>query len=674
MTFTSSGAGSGPILPVNKGTLWHHRLGHPGVHIMRKLKLPMTNKVCRGCKYGKHKRSPFNGTMTRPKTPLDRLHFDLNSPPIPTVGDEKYALVVIDDYSRFTWIFFLKAKSESTAKLIEFVNFIKKQTNERVRQLHFNRGGEFVNHNLKKFISKKGILHELTAADSPQSNSVAERFNLTLFDTICSMEHSYGILKQLWLAAASVYLRNRLPHKSNNNTSPYERFNGKEPSLTHLCMTWADAFVHLVKRKQVSELAPCTTRLKLIGYKFDGAYRSSALKLAKDYIPPEELYKVQEILDSRDSPEGPEFLCKWLALEDGDNTWEPLESVNHLTKQVLSSDDAPKWTEAINVELQSLHTHDTWEVIDPKTLPHNQRPICTKWVFKIKRDLDGQPQRYKARLVVKGFEQRYGIDYNKTYAPVATIATQRVLLALAASLALKCHQMDVVTAFLNGIVTEMILIYAPEGSGFPPGTILRLRKALYSLKQAPRGWYSLLHKELTFLGFTCLANDNAVYIRTLPESDSSQYISVYVDDLLIFAKTELEILSNKASLHNEFNITDLGKSYVNDILERVGLQDCKPVNTPMDQTKLEPYEVENTKTSPNPQEGEYREIVGSLIDHVDKEIHLEYLLTAEMVADSLTKPLPAPAFKYHRDNMCMKHYDNIVIPMTQASMTELRNE
>ncbi|TPX52861.1 DNA-directed DNA polymerase [Powellomyces hirtus] len=214
------------------------------------------------------------------------------------------------------------------------------------------------------------------------------------------------------------------------------------------------------------------------------------------------------------------------------------------------------------------------------------------------------------------------------------------------------------------------------------------------------------------------------------------------------------------------------ESYVNDILERFSMQDCKPVNTPMDQTKLEPYKVENTKTSPNPQEGEYREIVGSLMylmictrpdivvavralkrqptvalsmtkaeymafsfatqetiwlrsllqevqiheyldemaqpttiyednescillamnpvhhprtkhidirhhficDHVDKEIHLEYLPTAEMVADSLMRPLPSPASKYHRKNMCIKHYDNIVTPMTRASMTELPNE
>ncbi|TPX52751.1 hypothetical protein PhCBS80983_g06455 [Powellomyces hirtus] len=279
---------------------------------MRKLKFPVTNKVCRGCEFGKHKRSPFNGTMTRSKTPLDRLHFVLNGPHTPAVGNEKYALVVIDDYSRFRWIYLLKAKSKSTAKPT-------------------NGADDFI---------------------PIESNSVAERFNLTLFDTIRSLEHSYGIPKQLWteLAATSVYLRNRLPHKSNNNISPYERLYGEEPSLTHLRVIWADAFVHLVKRKQVSKLAPHATCLKLIGYEFDGAYRcwddncqeivisrnvtfdkASALKQANDYIPPEELYEVQEILDSRDGPEGPEFLCKWLGFKDKDNTWEPIENVNHLT-------------------------------------------------------------------------------------------------------------------------------------------------------------------------------------------------------------------------------------------------------------------------------------------------------------------------------------------------------
>ena len=177
-------------------------------------------------------------------------------------------------------------------------------------------------------------------------------------------------------------------------------------------MIWADAYLHLVKRKQTSKLAPRATRLKLIGYEFDGAYRcwddnrqkviisrdvtfdeASAIKLAKNYDPPEELYKVEEILDARDAPEGPEYLCKWLGFEDDENTWEPADNVKHLTvfseyihektatalsamssdepptyKKALASDDAPKWIEAINAELKSLHANNTWEMVDPKTL------------------------------------------------------------------------------------------------------------------------------------------------------------------------------------------------------------------------------------------------------------------------------------------------------------------
>ncbi|TPX56826.1 DNA-directed DNA polymerase, partial [Powellomyces hirtus] len=208
---------------------------------------------------------------------------------------------------------------------------------------------------------------------------------------------------------------------------------------------------HAITRDPIQLLAlPVSRPCVLAGDSKLGSNVRTNVEYARLHIPLEELYKVQEILDSRDGPEGSEFLCKWLGFEDEDNTWEPIENVNHFTvfanyinektvialsaastkepqtyKQALSSDDAPKWTEAINAELKSLHTHDTWEVINPKSLPHNQRPIRNKWVFKIKRDLDGQPQHYKAWLVVKDFKQRYGIDYNETYAPVAKIATQR---------------------------------------------------------------------------------------------------------------------------------------------------------------------------------------------------------------------------------------------------------
>ncbi|TPX52208.1 hypothetical protein PhCBS80983_g06504 [Powellomyces hirtus] len=154
-----------------------------------------------------------------------------------------------------------------------------------------------------------------------------------------------------------------------------------------------------------------------------------ALKLEKDYIPSKELYKVQEILDSCKCPEGPKFLCKWLGFEDEDNTWERIKTFNHLTafancinkktaiallatstkdpqtyKQALPSNDMPKWTEAINNGLKSLHTHNTWEVPNPKTLPHDQWPIRTKWVSKIKRNLDGHPQPYNAWLVMESLK------------------------------------------------------------------------------------------------------------------------------------------------------------------------------------------------------------------------------------------------------------------------------
>ena len=125
-------------------------------------------------------------------------------------------------------------------------------------------------------------------------------------------------------------------------------------------------------------------------------------------------------------------------------------------------------------------------------------------MFKIKRNADGTIARYKACLVVKGYEQWEGIDYDETFTPVAKFTTIRLLLALAAIYDMDIHQMDIVTAFLNGKLSEAEVVYmkALDGSRLLPGMIVKLRRTLYSLKQSPRKWNEHLDKYLTSLGFT----------------------------------------------------------------------------------------------------------------------------------------------------------------------------
>jgi hypothetical protein len=150
------------------------------------------------------------------------------------------------------------------------------------------------------------------------------------------------------------------------------------------------------------------------------------------------------------------------------------------------------WRQAIQTEMQSIEANKTWEVSD---LPKNQKAIGLKWVFKVKKDPDGNIVKHKARLVAKGYAQRQGVDFNEVFAPVARIETVRVLLALAAQNGWEVHHMDVKSAFLNGDLLETVYVQQPLGFIVGKGDkVLKLRKALYGLRQAPRAWNAKLDK------------------------------------------------------------------------------------------------------------------------------------------------------------------------------------
>ena len=146
-------------------------------------------------------------------------------------------------------------------------------------------------------------------------------------------------------------------------------------------------------------------------------------------------------------------------------------------------------------EFNQIHKNNTWFLVRP---PTSCKPTGLKWVFKVKKDSSGQLTKHKARLVVKGYAQRYGIDFTDVFAPVARMEKIRVLLALAAFFGWEVHHLDVKSAFLNGEISEEIYVKQPEGYEIPGKEhyVYKLRKALYMLKQAPRAWYSKLDKSL----------------------------------------------------------------------------------------------------------------------------------------------------------------------------------
>ncbi|CAI7817015.1 unnamed protein product, partial [Closterium sp. NIES-54] len=158
-------------------------------------------------------------------------------------------------------------------------------------------------------------------------------------------------------------------------------------------------------------------------------------------------------------------------------------------EEALAGDDREAWLASREDEFQSHIENETWTLTN---LPPGMKALDCTWVLRVKTDAEGRLERRKTRLVIKGFQQREGIDFQEVFAPVAKAPTLRLLLAAAAVCGWKVEQMDVKTAFLYGVVDEEIYMKQPEGYDDGSGRVCKLNKAISGLKQAPRCWYARL--------------------------------------------------------------------------------------------------------------------------------------------------------------------------------------
>ncbi|GJU28663.1 retrovirus-related pol polyprotein from transposon TNT 1-94 [Tanacetum coccineum] len=229
--------------------------------------------------------------------------------------------------------------------------------------------------------------------------------------------------------------------------------------------------------------------------------------------------------------------------------------------------------------------------------------IGTKWVFRNKLDENGIVSRNKARLVAQGYNQQEGIDYDETYAPVARLESIRILLAYACALDFKLFQMDVKSAFLNGFINEEVYVAQPPGfiDFKKPDHVYKLKKSLYGLKQAPKAWYDRLKAFLIKHEYKMGMVDNTLF--TKKKSSNLIIVQIYVDDI-IFGSTCQDMCDEFAKImHDEFEMSMM------EMLKKFGLEDSKPMNTPMStDTKLTKDEecesVDSTK---------YPGMIGSLL-------------------------------------------------------------
>ncbi|GJU50762.1 ribonuclease H-like domain-containing protein [Tanacetum coccineum] len=250
-----------------------------------------------------------------------------------------------------------------------------------------------------------------------------------------------------------------------------------------------------------------------------------------------------------------------------------------------------------------------------------RKAIGSKWVYKIKYKSDGEVERYKARVVAKGFGQKEGVNYEKIFSPVVKMSTVRCFINMVVQKSWNIFQMDVNNAFLYSDLTEDVyMIPSPSFFDKNEKRVCKLVKSLYGLKQAPRQWNKKLVETLTEAGFLQSKDDHSLFVKN--KDGKFLALLVYVDDIIITGNNNDEISKFKILLNQKFKIKDLGelkfflgievlkikdglclnqrKYCIELLLHEYGLLACKPVATPMPENGILPHkETENDKLLKN---------------------------------------------------------------------------
>ncbi|GJU18899.1 retrovirus-related pol polyprotein from transposon TNT 1-94 [Tanacetum coccineum] len=669
-------------------TLWHRRLGHANMQLIQSLaskelvrnlpKLKYDQHFCDACKVGKqahvsHKAKNIVSTTRC----LELLHMDLFGPSaIRSYGGNRYTLVIVDDYSRYTWTRFLANKTEAFEEFEIFSKMIQNKLGCSIVSIRTDHGREFDNEvQFGKYCDLNGISHNFSAPRTPQSNGVVERKNRTLQEMSRTMLNEQSIPQKFWCNAidTSTYIINRVSIRRILGKTPYELLRGRKPNLNYFRVFGSKCFI-LNTKDYLTKFDPKSYEGVFLGYSQNSkAYIilnkqtmkvEESLNVTFDETPPppktspledDELVEEEAIEVSKTKPIGNDL--EDISLENNqiinikESKSHPLENViGNLNQRTLRSQAQEKsnffcfistiepkninealkdenWVMAMQEELNQFITNDVWELVPN---PMDMTIIGTKWVYRNKLDENGVVTRNKARLVAQGYNQQEGIDYDETYAPVARLESIRILLAYACALDFKLYQMDVKSAFLNGVINEEVYVAQPPGfiDFAKPNYVYKLKKALYGLKQAPKAWYDRLKAFLIKHNYSMGMVDNTLFTK---KKDSNIIIvQIYVDDI-IFGSTCQEMCDDFAKImHDEFEMSMMGElnfflglqikqlndgiffnqsKYIKEMLKKFGLEDSKPMKTPMStETKLtrdeEGESVDNTK---------YRGMIGSLL-------------------------------------------------------------
>ena len=547
-----------------------------------------------------------------------------------------------DDYTRYTWVRFLRLKNDTFQHFKDFVKLVETQfthkvhlvthtehdwSNNTVANLRSDRGGEYLSAKFTSYLVQKGIQRQLTTADTPHQNGISERKNRTLMEATRCVFNSRKYPAHLWTECTRVvnYVLNRSGTRALNLTTPFEKLYGHQPNVSQLRVLGSTAYVYIPKDKRTklghkafkcvlvgyddqskAYRLWCPTRQKVIlsndvtvfesvpcNFHFDAPFVDVFARLLDedddlespashpitqtDFTPmdnddtgstpprsPPTLpdNPASPILPRRNPPRATKRLPSHFDLfdmggSDSSDDADIVETIGPISDKISEREaqNDPQWQATRREEFDALIQNLTWELVDR---PLGQHVLHSKWVYKAKSKINPTRVRLKARLVARGLEQKFGIDYNETLAPVVRRSTLRAMIALSVTLGWELNHMDVITVFLNGKLKERIYMEQPPGFVVPghEDKVCQLNRSLYGLKQSPRQWYEEIDNHLRKSGWTCSELDPNLYF--LREGDTITVLMLYVDDLLIFGSSKEKVAEIKVQLGQKYKMKDLG--------------------------------------------------------------------------------------------------------------------
>nr|GEW68126.1 retrovirus-related Pol polyprotein from transposon TNT 1-94 [Tanacetum cinerariifolium] len=610
-----------------KSWLWNRRLTNLNFgainHLARqglvrglpKLKFKKDH-ICSACAMGKSKKKShkpkFEDTN---QEKLYLLQMDLCGPMcVESINGKKYILVIVDDYSQFTWVKCLRSKDEAPYCIIKFLKMIQVRLKVPVRRIQTDNGAEFVNQTSQAvatacFTQNRSIIR-LRYGKTPYELLHDKLPNLSffhVFGALCYPTNDSENLGKLQPKADIGIFIGYAPTKKAFRI--YNRRTRRIIKAIHVDFDELTtmAFEQSSSGPALHELTPATISSGLV---------PNPTSLTP-FVPPSRTdwdMLFQPLFDKLLTPSlsvdhpAPEVIAPIAKVVAP----EPTASTSSLSSTTVDQDEPSPTMQ------EDLNKFECLEVLELVPRPDKVMVITLKWIYKVKLDELRGILKNKARLVSRGYLQEEGIDFEESFAPVARLEAIRIFLAHAAYINMVVYQMDVKTAFLNCSLQEEVYVSQPNGFVDPDNLnhVHKLNKALYGLQQASRAWYDMLSSFLISQEFSKGLVDPILFIRR--NGNDLLLVQIYVADIIFVASThELCDLFAKI-MCSKFKMSMMGKisgifinksKYALESLKKYGFESCDLVDTPM----VEKSKLDEDKEWKVVDPSHYRGMIGTLI-------------------------------------------------------------